>query len=206
MLTSDEGVKKLNTVTKGKEMRLKNGDCVTCKYVGTLKSSGKEFDSGSLTLTLGNGDVIKGFEIAVLTMCVQEKSTFFIRFDYGYGEKGLHPKIPPHADLLFEIEILSLEDAEKKKEGVLAIEDIDTVEARKRMASHIDEEKKKTTIVSVDGEPVKIDGLGPIVLNSNGTFSRITNWHSMTKEEQAKTIRLIGKRNKIRRRKLLSRQ
>ena len=204
MLTDDEGVKKLNILTKTEKRQPKKGDCVTCEYVGSLKSSGKEFDSGTLTLTLGNDDVIKGFEIAVLSMSLEEKSTFYIRFDYGYGERGLHPKIPPHADLVFQIELLRFEE-EKKNATTLAIEDKDTIEARKRMASHKEKEKKRT-VVSVNGEPVQIDGLGPIVLNSNGTFSRITNWHTMTKEEQAKTIRLIGKRNKIRRRKLLSRQ
>ena len=204
MLTSNGGVRKSEIHVKGAEDRKpKDGDCVTCKYVGMLKSSGKKFDEGNLTFTVGENEVVKGFEIGVKSMNLNEKSTFHIRFDYGYGARGVNSKIPPHADLIFQIELLRFGKASDKKKTTLAIEDVDTVEARKRMM-HKEEQKKKTTVISVDGEPVKIDHLGPIVLNSNGTMSRITNWNTMTKDEQLKTIRLIGKRNKIRRRKLRS--
>ena len=82
MLTDDEGVKKMNILTKTEKRRPKKGDCVTCEYVGSLKSSGKEFDSGTLTFTLGNEDVIKGFEIAVFSMSLEEKSTFSVSYTH----------------------------------------------------------------------------------------------------------------------------
>jgi predicted Fe-S protein YdhL (DUF1289 family) len=43
-----------------------------------------------------------------------------------------------------------------------------------------------------------MDDLGPMVVNSDGTLRRITNWDSMTKQEQANTLRLISARNKKR--------
>ena len=46
---------------------------------------------------------------------------------------------------------------------------------------------------------VKFDSLGPIIINTDGTLSRIPNWDSLTDAEKVKTIRVIAKRNKIRR-------
>eukprot|EP01039_Chlorochromonas_danica_P010612 gene10612-11759_t len=51
-------------------------------------------------------------------------------------------------------------------------------------------------------EPVQLDALGPVIINSDGTVSRIANWHTLTEEEQKKTFRLISKRNQARRAKL----
>ena len=42
---------------------------------------------------------------------------------------------------------------------------------------------------------IKLDQLGPVVINENGTISRITNWASMSKQEQETTQRVITKRN-----------
>ena len=49
-----------------------------------------------------------------------------------------------------------------------------------------------------------LDNLGPIVINEDGTTSRITNWQNMTKEEQNRVMRIIPKRNEQRRAKLLA--
>ena len=45
---------------------------------------------------------------------------------------------------------------------------------------------------------IKLDELGPIIVNLDGTLSRIPNWHEMTEGEQQKTLRLIAIRNKKR--------
>jgi hypothetical protein len=49
-----------------------------------------------------------------------------------------------------------------------------------------------------------LDELGPVVLNSDGTISRITNWQQMTPSEQAATQRIIAKRNQARKAQLLA--
>jgi len=61
--------------------------------------------------TLGVGDVIKGWDVAVASMKKGEKAEFTILPQYAYGEKGsTAKKIPPNSVLNYEIELLSWED------------------------------------------------------------------------------------------------
>ncbi|RYH16747.1 hypothetical protein EON65_29590 [archaeon] len=46
---------------------------------------------------------------------------------------------------------------------------------------------------------VKLDALGPIIVNSNGTTSRIANWNELTDHEKKVSLKRIAKRNKERR-------
>ncbi|KAK7185858.1 hypothetical protein DPSP01_004236 [Paraphaeosphaeria sporulosa] len=48
------------------------------------------------------------------------------------------------------------------------------------------------------GTAVKLDHLGPMVVNRDGTLSRIGNWEQMTDIEQKNTLRVLMKRNKLR--------
>ena len=45
------------------------------------------------------------------------------------------------------------------------------------------------------GQPVTLDHLGPVVVNTDGTLSRITNWAELSEQEQAVSKRRIAKRN-----------
>ncbi|KAF1948648.1 hypothetical protein CC80DRAFT_356937, partial [Byssothecium circinans] len=48
------------------------------------------------------------------------------------------------------------------------------------------------------GEGVKLDHLGPMVVNRDGTLSRISNWEQMTEIERRNTLRVLSKRNQLR--------
>lgn len=48
------------------------------------------------------------------------------------------------------------------------------------------------------GEGVALDHLGPMVVNKDGTISRITNWDGMAEIEKKNTLRILQKRNKQR--------
>ena len=48
------------------------------------------------------------------------------------------------------------------------------------------------------GTTVSLDHLGPMVVNVDGTMSRIANWDKMAEIEKKNTLRIIGKRNKDR--------
>ncbi|ORZ31643.1 hypothetical protein BCR44DRAFT_98773, partial [Catenaria anguillulae PL171] len=53
-----------------------------------------------------------------------------------------------------------------------------------------------TTDVQVNGDAVRLDQLGPLVINSDGTMSRIANWAEMSEIERATTMRVLVKRNR----------
>lgn len=52
--------------------------------------------------------------------------------------------------------------------------------------------------MSSGGDTVRLDSLGPMVVNKDGSISRIGNWDQMTEMEQKNTLRIVGKRNKSR--------
>ena len=45
------------------------------------------------------------------------------------------------------------------------------------------------------GDTMRLDELGPIILNEDGTISRITNWDELTQREKDKTFKMIARRN-----------
>lgn len=56
------------------------------------------------------------------------------------------------------------------------------------------------------GETIRLEEMGPIILNTDGTTRRIENWDNLTEREREVTWRRISKRNEERRQKLLQEQ
>ena len=53
--------------------------------------------------------------------------------------------------------------------------------------------------LSGDGKAeAKLEHLGPLVVNEDGTLSRIANWTQMSEIERNNTLRVLGKRNQLR--------
>ena len=52
------------------------------------------------------------------------------------------------------------------------------------------------------GGSIKLEKLGPIILNTDGTTRRIENWDQLSPQEQEVSWRRIKKRNEERRKKL----
>lgn len=48
-------------------------------------------------------------------------------------------------------------------------------------------------------QPLKLDNLGPIIINTDGSTSRIPNFHTFTEDEKAHAFKLIARRNEARR-------
>jgi FKBP-type peptidyl-prolyl cis-trans isomerase len=88
------------------------GDSIDVHYVGTLPD-GKTFDSSfsrdkPLTLTLGAGQVIPGWEQGLMGMCVDEMRKLTIPPHLAYGDEGYPPVIPPRATLSFMVKLVSI--------------------------------------------------------------------------------------------------
>ncbi|KAI0555784.1 hypothetical protein F4679DRAFT_5353 [Xylaria curta] len=56
--------------------------------------------------------------------------------------------------------------------------------------------------LEVGGAALRLDHLGPLVVNEDGTLSRIANWEKMADIERENTLRILGKRNQMRLAKL----
>lgn len=84
------------------------GQTVTVHYQGTLLN-GKVFDSSIQRGTPAQfaiGQVIEGWNEALVTMKKGEKRTLIIPPELGYGVHGYPGIIPPNSTLIFDVELL----------------------------------------------------------------------------------------------------
>jgi FKBP-type peptidyl-prolyl cis-trans isomerase len=91
----------------------KEGSHVRVHYTGWL-TTGKKFDSSvdrgqPFDFTIGNGEVIKGWEEGVAGMKVGGKRQLRIPPELGYGADGYPPDIPANATLIFDIQLLGVQ-------------------------------------------------------------------------------------------------
>ena len=96
----------------GKGASANSGDDVVVHYVGWLEN-GQQFDSSRarrdpLDFALGAGDVIKGWDQGIEGMKQGGKRKLTIPAALAYGEHGCGGVIPPHATLVFEVELLEI--------------------------------------------------------------------------------------------------
>ncbi len=88
------------------------GAKVTVHYTGKFKD-GKVFDSSydrgkPIEFTAGKGQVIKGWDEALLAMKKGEKRILLIPYRLAYGANG-YRAIPPKADLIFDVELIDFQ-------------------------------------------------------------------------------------------------
>lgn len=86
-------------------------DYVKVNYRGTL-IDGTEFDNTEKRgkpITIDPNRVITGWAEGMQLMKVGSKYRFFIPPALGYGERGMGAQIGPHAVLIFDVELLSIE-------------------------------------------------------------------------------------------------
>lgn len=113
---------KSEIITPAKDQNAKSpqkGRPVTVHYTGWLQDlskedgKGKKFDSSidrgtPFSFVIGVGQVIRGWDEGVINMKVGEKRRLIIPSELGYGSRGAGALIPPHATLIFEVELLEV--------------------------------------------------------------------------------------------------
>ncbi|MGD9539710.1 FKBP-type peptidyl-prolyl cis-trans isomerase [Methylocystis sp.] len=100
----------------GKGATAKVGQTAAVHYTGWLYNNGekgKKFDSSHdrgqpFEFPLGQGQVIKGWDEGVEGMKVGGKRTLVIPPELGYGARGAGGVIPPHAWLIFDVELVGV--------------------------------------------------------------------------------------------------
>lgn len=99
---------------------ISQGQVAVVHYTGWLydpranESKGTKFDSSRdrgqpFRFTIGSGQVIKGWEEGVQGMRVGSQRRLLIPADLAYGDRGAGGVIPPGASLVFDVELLGIE-------------------------------------------------------------------------------------------------
>jgi FKBP-type peptidyl-prolyl cis-trans isomerase FkpA len=117
-MTKTESGLQYRDIKEGTGEKPKKGQTCVMHYTGWLwenGAKGKKFDSSvdrgePFDFPIGTGRVIKGWDEGVLSMKVGGKRELLIPPDLGYGSRGAGRVIPPNATLLFEVELLKIQE------------------------------------------------------------------------------------------------
>src|ERR1019366_7328177 len=98
-------------VGDGDEAR--KGSRATVHYVGVAHSTGEQFDASwdrdeAFTFTVGEGQVIAGWDNGVAGMRVGGRRRLVIPPHLGYGERGAPGAIAPNETLLFVVDLFDV--------------------------------------------------------------------------------------------------
>ncbi|MCC9063842.1 MULTISPECIES: peptidylprolyl isomerase [Flavobacterium] len=99
-------------INKGEGKKAEAGKTVAVHYEGSLEN-GKVFDSSyprkkPIEFRLGQGQVIEGWDEGIALLQVGDKARFVIPSDLAYGAAGAGGVIPPHATLIFDVELMEV--------------------------------------------------------------------------------------------------
>jgi FKBP-type peptidyl-prolyl cis-trans isomerase len=78
-----------------------------------MLTNGKKFDDSfergtPIPFTLGVGQVIQGWDEGIALLKEGDKAVLFIPSELGYGETGAGADIPPNAELVFYVELVTV--------------------------------------------------------------------------------------------------
>ncbi len=122
--------------------KVKKGSTVTVHYTGTLED-GAVFDSSierdALTFVVGEGDLIPGFEKAVIGLAAGDKTSVTLEPDQAYGQYD-------------EKMVVTVDKAEIP----------DGVEAGMMLQAMIDERPVLFTVTEISDDAVTLDGNHPL--------------------------------------------
>lgn len=99
------------TLKEGTGAEAKSGQTVLVHYTGTLEN-GNKFDSSRdsgtpFSFTLGQQNVIKGWDEGIPGMKIGERRKLTIPASAGYGSQAQR-SIPANSTLIFDVELLGI--------------------------------------------------------------------------------------------------
>ncbi|GJN14603.1 hypothetical protein PR202_gb01448 [Eleusine coracana subsp. coracana] len=162
-LTGDGGVLKA-VVRKAKDDATAPSDSlplVDVHYEGSLAETGEVFDTthednSIFSFEVGQGAVIKAWDIALRTMKVGEVAKITCKPEYAYGSAGAPPEIPPKylscfnfylcsATLIFEVELLACRPRKGSSLGSVSEEKarLEELKKQRELAAATKEEEKR---------------------------------------------------------------
>lgn len=102
----------VDDITIGNGLEATMGDTVQVHYIGRLQN-GQEFDNSHkrgtpISFTLGEGEVIAGWEEGIVGMKVGGERILVVPPEYGYGNRAVGP-IPAGSTLVFAVELMNVE-------------------------------------------------------------------------------------------------
>ncbi|KAG8390847.1 hypothetical protein BUALT_Bualt01G0126000 [Buddleja alternifolia] len=122
----------------------------TVHYEGILAETGEVFDTTHedntiFSFELGQGSVIKAWDVALKTMKVGEVAKITCKPEYAYGSAGSPPDIPPDSTLIFEVELVACRP--RKGSSLSSVSDerarLEELKKQREVGAALKEEEKK---------------------------------------------------------------
>lgn len=124
---NDNGIRKVLKQDGYGDEYPNSGDTVTLRYrayYGDEINAEYEFDSSykdnkDFRYEVCRGKVVRGFELAVLTMRVGERAIIYLKPEYAFGRSGAPPKVPRDTSVIFDTTIINIQcqDLSQEKDG-----------------------------------------------------------------------------------------
>jgi len=108
---TDSGLR-YQIIQKGDGKKAEKGNNISVHYKGQL-ADGTVFDSSyqrkqPIDFTVGIGQVIQGWDEGLQLLQVGDKARLVIPSELAYGSQGAGGVIPPHATLIFDVELMDV--------------------------------------------------------------------------------------------------
>lgn len=112
-IATSSGLKYI-VLQSGEGTQAEQGKVVSVHYTGWL-TDGTKFDSSfdsnqPIRFPVGTGHVIPGWDEAVGMMRVGDRWRIILPPDIAYGPQGRPPVIPPSSTLVFDVELVGVDD------------------------------------------------------------------------------------------------
>jgi len=118
-------------ITEGTGPIPKSNDTVVVNYKGTL-INGKEFDSSAKAgqpLKRAANQLVRGWTEALQLMKVGSKWELYLPASLAYGERGSGPMIEPGSTLIFEMELVGIENPQPLTSDIIRVPSADELKA-----------------------------------------------------------------------------